>query len=235
MRPFLPAIFPLALGRVLGAWQPRGELLTARAELAALAEQPCRRSAADRVRSMLSGDRAALSPETRFGIQDAPGADAPATDDAGADDGTSPEASAEGATPTPLAPEDLEDEREMMADALAVRRSQARAALAEQADLGDDELAEVDAIMDEMNRKLKVEVDRFVEDALERGTLERRDMMEIAAVSLDTVIAADDDLAELLPDGVKIDDEARDPFSYLDAAAVERLVELQGFDDPVAR
>ncbi len=235
MRPFLPAIFTLALGMVLGAWQPRGELLTARAELAALAEQPCRRSAADRVRSMLSGDRAALSPETRFGIQDAPGADAPATDDAGADDGTSPEASAEGATPTPLAPEDLEDEREMMADALAVRRSQARAALAEQADLGDDELAEVDAIMDEMNRKLKVEVDRFVEDALERGTLERRDMMEIAAVSLDTVIAADDDLAELLPDGVKIDDEARDPFSYLDAAAVERLVELQGFDDPVAR
>lgn len=234
MRSFLPAVLTLAIGMVLGAWQPRGELLTARAELRTLSERPCRRSAADRVRGLLTADR---DPDEQD--EDPPPKNAPDEKPSTAEPGEVPDPDAADdlaeAPEIEAEPPDPEEQRQLMEDALGARRSQARAALQEQAELSDEEMEEVDAVMDDMNRRLKVEIDNFVADALERGDLERRDMMEIAAVSLDVVIAADDRLQDVLPEGVEIDDEAKDPLSYIDAATIESLIRLEGFDDPESR
>lgn len=228
MRTFLYAVAALASGMAIGAWQPRGELLAARAELIELRGQPCRRSAADRVRSLLTADRPeritpsrAAPPSTE---PDVPGAAEPSPEP------ELPEAEAPDAAPDD-AP-DPEETAELLQDALAARRSQARQALREQGELDDAQMEEVDRIMDDMNRKLKAEIDAFAEDAEERGTVERRDMMEIAAVSLDIFIAADDRLVEVLPDPEAIPEEVRDPFSFIDPATVEGLTRLERFVDP---
>ncbi|MFZ5479844.1 MAG: hypothetical protein ACOZNI_23975 [Myxococcota bacterium] len=228
MKPFLPAVAALVVGILLGAWQPRGELLALRAEadtLRAKAERPCRGRAAESIRTILRAEPPD-APEPDDG--EAPAA--PATPPP-AEDGARIEIGGEA-----LPVEDAEEVKDQMAAALDARRAQALAALAEQADLDEAEIAGIDAVMDDMNRQLEVEVDRFVEEAVARGDVDRRDIMDFAAESLDIVIATDDRLREALGDEVyaEVDDSALDPLSYLSGDTLDSLTRLQdvpGLDD----
>lgn len=229
LKPFFPAVVALVVGIVLGAWQPRGELLAMRAELdemRAVAAKPCRTDAAASIRSLLQVDpedlRAARDdgePTEEGAVTAEPVPDAP---DAPLD--------AEGAAPPDgEAPATPEEARAAARAALDARRSQARAALLEQADLGDDEAAAVDAAVDEMNRELKAEIDAFVDEAVANGEIDRRAMMEFAAGALDVYIAADDRFREAVPADVygEIDPSAVDPLSYVSYDAltsIERAV-----------
>lgn len=120
-----------------------------------------------------------------------------------------------------------------MQAALDARRSQAMAALNEQADLSDEQSAAVDSAMAEMNSQLKAEVDALVATANDGDIIARRDIMEFAANSLDTVIAADDKLRDIIPAEVydTLDTEAVDPFSYLSGDAVQSLSKLQALPE----
>jgi hypothetical protein len=101
-------------------------------------------------------------------------------------------------------------------------------ALAEQAELSDAQMDDVEEVMGEMNAQLKTEIDRMVADVLAAGEVDRRDMMEFGATALDIVLVADDRMRALVPAGVEVDDAAVDPFSYISGDTVAALVRLEG-------
>jgi hypothetical protein len=233
LKPFFPAVVALVAGIVLGAWQPRGELLSMRAELDTLKAaggKPCRSGAADSIRSILRADPSTF---------EASGANRKVRNVGGPDDAEVAEvAEGEGAPPTdvatPEAPANAKQLRDTMNTALDARRAQALAALVEQGGLEDAEVAAVTDAMDQMNRELKTEVDAFVDAAVASGEVDRRDVMEFAAGALDIVIAADDRLQKAVPADVyaEVDDAAVDPFSYLSGDALDALVRLEGVAGP---
>jgi len=232
LKPFFPAVVALVAGIVLGAWQPRGELLSMRAELDTLKAaggKPCRSGAADSIRSILRADPSTF---------EASGGDRKVRNVGGPEGGEVAEGEGEGAPPTdgatPEPPANAEQLRETMNTALDARRAQALAALVEQGGLEDAEVAAVTAAMDQMNRELKTEVDAFVDAAVASGEVDRRDVMEFAAGALDIVIAADDRLQKAVPADVyaDVDDAAVDPFSYLSGDALDALVRLEGVAGP---
>jgi hypothetical protein len=231
MKAFLPTVLALVAGIVLGAWQPRGELLSMRAELDELrshGKHPCKGNAAEGIRTILRAE-----PPTGVG-----GADEPPGQDAAPVTGTV-SVQVDGSTPPGDIPaaenmkgpgKDPEQTIEAMRTALDARRAQAMAALTEQADLGDEEQAAVGKIMDDMNAKLKAEVDRFADDAVKNGDVDRRDMMDFAAESLDIVIATDDAMRKTLsPEAyADADETAVDPLSYLSGDTLDSLSKLEG-------
>lgn len=227
MKPFLPAVVALVLGIVLGAWQPRGELLALRAEADALraeAKKPCRGAAADRIRTILRAEAPVADvQEEEPPAPDAPEPEAPDVPDAPAD-GVDVRAEGGGPGQTP------EDMQKSMHAALDARRAQALAALREQGGLDDAQVAEVDRITADMNAELEAEVERFVAEAVQAGEVDRRDLMDFAAESLDVVIAADDAMRGALPEDVyaRVDDSALDPLSYLSGETLDSLARLEG-------
>lgn len=232
MKPFFPAVVALVAGIVLGAWQPRGELLAMRAELdemRAVAAKPCRTDAAASIRSLLQVDPEDLRGAREDRADEGPSEDAVVTTEPVADAPDAP-ADADAAAPADgEPPATTEEARAAARAALDARRTQARAALIEQADLGDDEAAAVDAAVDDMNRELKAEIDAFVDEAVANGEIDRRAMMEFAAGALDVYIAADDRFREAVPADVygEIDPSAVDPLSYVSYEAltsIERAV-----------
>lgn len=233
MKPFFPAVLALVAGIVLGAWQPRGELLAMRAELDELRTaggKPCRGNAADGIRTILRAERPeglrAERPEGVVASHPEPRAeDPPAAPDLPADDQAAP-----GPDVAPVDEADVAAQADAMAAALDARRAQAMAALTEQADLDDAQVASVNQLMDDMNSQLKAQVDRFVDEAVANNDVDRRDMMDFAAESLDIVIATDDAMRKTLPPEAydDADDSAVDPLSYLSGETLDALTRLQG-------
>ena len=226
----------MVVGIVLGAWQPRGEMLALRAEVDALklaGAAPCRNSAARSIRSILRSDAPDL------GMDENGRRAAPAPDPSGATaqdgDGPAPDEGGPETTDDAPSPRSTEEMREVMQAGLDARRAQALAALVEQGDLGDDDVEAVNATMDDMNRALKAEVDAFAEAALADGEVDRRDLMDFAAESLDIVIAADEQLRRALPEDVydAVDDSAVDPFSYVSGDTLDALTRLEGVSAPM--
>ena len=236
MKPFFPAVVALVLGIVLGAWQPRGELLEMRAELDALRAEAARSrrgDAARSLRSILRADAPDLAVDGGPRRATATPAEGGATGEAaaGAEAGAPADEGAAAAT-VPPAPEELQAS---LRAALDARRAQALAALVEQGGLDDAEADAVDAAMDQMNRELKAEVDAFVAEAVESGEVDRRQLMDFAAETLDIVIAADDRLRQTLPADVydAVEDGAVDPFSYLSGDTLDGLARLEGVAAPM--
>lgn len=228
VRPFFPAVIALVVGIVLGAWQPRGELLEARAELDAARARgaDCRGNAAESIRSILRADPGGLEGRRPVVRNTAP------TEEPAPEVEAPPEVAGEEPAAPPETPEQV---REAMHTALDARRAQALAALIEQGDLDDAEIDAVESAMADMNRALKAEVDRFVADANETGVVERRDLMEFAAESLDIVIAADEKVRATVPAEAyeQIDDAAVDPFSYISGETLDGLTRLEDIDSPL--
>lgn len=225
MKTFVPVVIALVVGILMGAWQPRGELLELRArvdELAAKAAKPCKGAGLDPIRSMLrSPDEGAGPVVTRTGEGDAPP--------------TAPEGAVKiqvgDAPPAPDGPRTLsEDDLAKLKSGLDARRAHAMEALREQGELTTEDEAEVQGILDDMNHKLKDEIDRFAAEAAARGEVERRDFMELGANALDVVIATDDALRGALPEDVysSLDQELQDPLSYVSGDTVASLTKLQG-------
>jgi hypothetical protein len=236
LKPFFPAVVALVAGIVLGAWQPRGELLAARAELDALRTDhggPCRGGAADSIRSILHADAPSVAEAPSHPHEGRVPA-AIAADEPVVDEPTPPadEQPVGADAPADQTPEQM---KEAMHTALDARRAQALAALVEQGELSDDEVEAVNTAMDHMNQELASEVDGFVDDALRAGEVDRRDVMDFAADALDIVIAADDDMRKAVPPEVydEIDDSAVDPFSYVSGDTLDALARLQGMPSPV--
>jgi hypothetical protein len=141
-----------------------------------------------------------------------------------------PEVPAEESAPAPEpATRNRSDEIEAARTALELRRTQARAALVEDADPDDAQLQAFDAATTAMNQRLFALADEL-EAMLDAGdTPSRRDAMEFTADALDAMLAAEENMRGAL-DAEQIDtldDAALDPFSYVDPALLDRL---QGLD-----
>lgn len=122
--------------------------------------------------------------------------------------------------------EDVRRELDALVTAQDLRRTQARAALIEQADPSDDQLETFDQTIDAMNDELMGLTEELV-GQLEGGEeLTRHDMMTYAADLLDVMIEADENVAGVIGEEVDIDDEAYDPFSYIDPSIITTLGEL---------
>lgn len=234
MHRFLPAVLAMVVGILLGAWQPRGELLRLRSELDASRGKDCRSDAAASVRDLLGagGMHSPDDPPTRK-----PGSSPkPASPD---QDKEAPENTLPGddGTEGTEAPENRlppEEELKEMAAVLDARRAQAIAALSEQADLDEAEIATVEAVYDKMNASLKASVDEFVARAESTGVVERRDMMALGADVLDAAVVAEDGVRSALPPDVAADlpEEYTDPLAFISSDVVMSLSRIRDLELP---
>jgi hypothetical protein len=108
------------------------------------------------------------------------------------------------------------------------------AALVEQADLDEDQEAAVTAVFDKMNEQIQGSAEDFVDTALARGNIERRDMLAFGADMLDAAVVAEDSLhAQLPPELMKdLDPELYNPLNFVGGAAADSLLRLKDMPLP---
>ena len=226
MRRVIAVMVGLLLGVVLGRLGPASELAEFEARLAqAEAAADCEAQSLGRDLAALMGSGLATPPPRR-----AP----PPAVDLEELEGELAEAEAEAEALREEAKADLKrelaDDQELQAAraALALRRSQARAALIEDADPSDAQLADIDAAVDDMNASLEVLAQDLVDMFDQGGEPGRRDAMVFAAEALDTMIAPEDQIWDALDSDQRdaVDDGAVDPFSYVDEGIVDVLAAL---------
>jgi hypothetical protein len=123
----------------------------------------------------------------------------------------------------------VEENVDRMKEAMEIRRTQAIAALREQADASDEQMDTVDAIVGDMNADLQALAEEFVATTRE-GEPSRRDLMVFASDTLEILIGTEDALYDALPEDQRegIAEEALDPLSYVDGGIVDVLAELDG-------
>ncbi|TNE90199.1 MAG: hypothetical protein EP330_09070 [Deltaproteobacteria bacterium] len=112
---------------------------------------------------------------------------------------------------------------EAIREVMELRRVQAREALAEQTEASADQLDAVDQAMSQMNDQLRGLAERMVDDVIEYGEPDRRQMLDFADEGLGIIIAADDAIRGAFDEDqmYAVDDAAVDPFSYVDPAILD--------------
>lgn len=235
MNRFITAAFALVLGILLGAWQPRGELLRLRAELDASTHTDCKNRALNPVETLLGvnhSENAAVPPVKPIDKVDEPSG--PVPEPAVALETPPVETPSEGPPPVNdndiLSTENIEEAKALV----EARRAQAMAALVEQADLDEDQEKAVVAVFDKMNEQIQASAEDFVDTALSRGNIERRDMLAFGADMLDAAVVAEDSLhAQLPPELMKdLDPELYNPLNFVGGAAADSLLRLKDMPLP---
>lgn len=218
MRHALLAAIALVVGLVVGGLFPRAEVRALEARIDEMQEQECApRRTGEELATLL----------TRRPVAPAPDPEPPPATDDGA-----PEQPPAGAAPVaPPAGEPAErpvDEIAAMQEALDLRRTQARASLVEDADPDPRQLDDFDAAVADMNDELAILADEAVARVREYGEPTRHEMMVFAADTLDVLITAEERMWGSLSDGqlAAVEDEALDPFSYVEPALLDRFAEL---------
>lgn len=213
----------LVIGIVLGGLGPRAQVRDLREQVAALEAKAPRRLGTE-IASVLGAGRLDPPPD-RYEPPPVPddATEADPAEEPFEDDGVEVRfGEAEGDPP------DAEASLGAMREALELRRVQARAALLEDADPDDEQLAEIDGAIDQMNDRL-MELGRdVVADVREHGEPSRRDAMLFAADALDILITAEDSMAAALDEAQRdaLGEDSLDPFSYVDPALLDLLAEL---------
>lgn len=236
MNRFITAAFALVLGILLGAWQPRGELLRLRAELDASTHADCQNRALNPVETLLGVKHSENTPtltEKQAALAAEPSVSPPPSGDAMPDvskEATPPEATPEVTDNDILSTENIEEAKALV----EARRAQAMAALVEQADLDEDQEKAVVAVFDKMNEQIQASAEDFVDTALARGSIERRDMLAFGADMLDAAVVAEDGLhAQLPPELMKdLDPELYNPLNFVGGAAADSLLRLKDMPLP---
>ncbi|MCP4868437.1 MAG: hypothetical protein GY898_06940 [Proteobacteria bacterium] len=119
-------------------------------------------------------------------------------------------------------------ELELARTALDLRRAQSRAALVQDTDADDDQLAEIDAAYSQMNDVL-VDLSSELVDMLAEGrTPSRRDAMEFTADALDAMLIAEQSVEGVFDEDQRgeLGEESLNPFNYIDPAIVDTLRDL---------
>lgn len=211
MRALVHVAVGVVIGVGLGAIPGESRLQSLRQELAELEDRPCDGG------GFTGAIRQVLTPATG----DAAAPDAPIEPVADAPDGP--------VDPQPAPPPSAGDTPDEVKSVLQMRKSQARAALIQDAGLDDTQTTELDAAVAEMNDALMALTDDLVEDVRENGIPGRRDSMVYAAEALDVLIAAEDRMSAVLDDDQRADVDAKalDPTSFVDPALIDRLAELE--------
>ncbi|MEQ1500800.1 MAG: hypothetical protein ABMB14_01150 [Myxococcota bacterium] len=214
----------VVVGLVIGGIGPRSEVRSLRARLDELEHRPCQNTTGRDLAGLFRGrpwDGGAAPEAAPDEPTDAP-PDAPVvvvpTDPDGARPGDAPPGEAAGPSP---------DELDAIRDAMELRRTQALAALREQAGASDEQMAQVDEVVQGMNDDLRALAEEFVATTRE-GEPSRRDLMTFASDTLDVLIGTEDALYGALPEDQRegLTDEALDPTAYVDGSIVDLFAEL---------
>lgn len=216
---FVLAAVTLVVGLVIGGLGPRAEVRSLRAQLEEIGDAPRGRVGSRDIASIFRGrpwEGAAADPAP------SPGSDTerePRADRQDPPDATPGEAGAE-----PVVDGSFDENADRMKEAMELRRTQAIAALREQAEASDAQMAAVDAIVSDMNADLHALAEDFVATASE-GEPSRRDLMVFASDTLEVFIGTEDALYEALPEDQReqVSEEALDPMSYVDGGIVDVL------------
>lgn len=237
MRYVIVAAIALVIGFVAGSLGPRADLREAKSQVADLQKKLEEKPKGLGLMSQLALNRAGRrgGSDDFFGDRPEVKADAPKAEVAeaipeGEDDDDEPSEGKSESLKGDVDRLDLasEENLERARTAMEMRRAQSRAALMEQVDLNDDELAAFDDAVNQMNDDLEL----FVEDAAsflkEDRQPSRREAMEFAAGVLDVVLAADERIEGAIGEGKygEADEDAVDPISYLDPALIDLFQEL---------
>lgn len=227
MKHVVVAAIALVVGLVLGGLLPRAEVRALEQEVASLEDRPCTSPGVGRdlaglfrgqpplVEELPPRPEAEPSKEAQGGFHvEVGGSGEPADPGLGGD--------------VPMSPEDREEALAAVQEAMELRRVQARAALIEDADPSDEQLASFDAAMATMNEELTGLAEGFVAQYQDGREPTRRDMMAFAADTLDVMITAEDQITSVLDADqlAAADPEAYDPFSHVDPGVVDVLWEL---------
>ncbi len=221
-------VLAAVVGLAVGGLPARDEARALQTKVELLEGRECDRQVGFELAEMLRGGRLSdvdsrrpERPETppEPAAEPAPDDDAPSTDDAivvefGDDDGDN---AADGLQSI-----------EAMRDAMELRQVQSRAALREQTGASDEQMETVDDIVGDMNDELRGLADDFADMIGDGGEPDRREMMLFAADALDVFIGTEDAILDTFDDEqlAQLDDEAHDPFSFVDGSVIEALQEL---------
>jgi hypothetical protein len=120
------------------------------------------------------------------------------------------------------------ESREAMQDVMELRRIQTRAALIEDADPDDQQLAAIDEAVGDMNDELYGIAEELAERVQAEAQPSRREAMEFAADTLDVLLTAEDRIVDSLDDDQlgALDEGAHDPFSWVDPGLLDVFAEL---------
>lgn len=131
--------------------------------------------------------------------------------------------------PRPTFRDELGHAREV----LGVRAAQARAALHEDIDPTGEQVARIDAVVDDMNDQLFSVTRDFLERTRAGETMPRRDTMALGADVLDILTTAESRmLDEMTPSQREaVREEATDPTSFLDPSLIDLLGEYEDLPD----
>ncbi len=121
-----------------------------------------------------------------------------------------------------------DEELDAFRTALELRRAQARAAVREQVDPDDEQWELIDGAVADMNDTLIGLGEELAEIFAAGEEPTRRDAMEFSADALDALLEAEDRMRGALDDDqlADLEDGALDPFSYIDPALIDVLMEL---------
>jgi len=229
MRLLIAGVLGVLLGVLVGRFGPAQEVSQLKAELSERAEKgDCGNQTLGRDLAVLMGS----------GMQGPARNSEPDLAEAEFQDAEIEEMLAQAEQEAEVLEEDVEKEiREALSDdeeldalraALGLRRSQARAALIEDADPSGQQLAEIDEAVADMNASLESLAQDLVEMFEDGNEPGRRDAMVFAAEALDTMIAAEDHIWDALDADQRsdVEDASIDPFSYVDQALVGVLAAL---------
>lgn len=227
------AAIAFVVGLAVGGFAPRADLRAVQVENEQLRERASGLSPGQRITDLLTGGGLSGG-----GWRDAPvrpvagvapdelEVDAPTREPrAGggarpASAGGSEEEAGGGAMASPF--EDLE----VAAEALELRRAQAREALVQATGADAEEMAVIDAAVDAMNDRLVAVAYDLAEAAAGGGDPDRRTMMIVASEALNALVDAEDAMRSVFPE-IDLDEEVVNPAAFLDPAILDVM-----FADP---
>lgn len=125
----------------------------------------------------------------------------------------------------PDAPEDVLDRYELAVDAQALRRRQSREALVQQADLSDDEIAQMDDIVGVMNDELAMLGDDVVDLLLMGDEPTPEEMLGLSHDLTGILYEGQLELNDLLGPGAQVDPSAQEIWNHIDLEGLRPAVE----------
>lgn len=223
MKHVITASLAIVLGLVLGGLPARSEVRSMRRELHALQKRDC--GVGRGLGSMFQGGPMMMRADE---VRAAVSADAGPPDGARAAT-TTPAPPPRAAPVAQEAPSEAPSRVELGREALDIRRTQARAALLEEANPDRAQLETFDAAVEEMNGELHDLARIFVDDfARTDREPSRHELMVFAADTLDVLITAGDRMKGALSEEQQrgVSEESIDPLSYVDPALADLLAEI---------
>ena len=136
----------------------------------------------------------------------------------------------QGSEETPAAAPTSNGELDAARMALDLRRTQARAALLEQADLDQVQIDDFDSAVTDLNADLNTLADDLIAMLQDGKDPSRYELMIMASNTLDVLIMAEDRFADTLgADYFEVDDTIVDPLSWIDPTIIDRFEAAEGF------